>query len=133
ASATDHAPDASVDKDVEFGLAANGISGLETALGTVLAMVDAGLISLTRALEALTAGPARVLGAQWGDRPTPGLLEGAPADLVVFDRSDSWSVEPGALASRGKNTPLTGRELGGRGLVTIANRRLAYESSDRSV
>jgi dihydroorotase len=126
---TDHAPHTSVDKDVEFGLAANGISGLETALGVVLAMVDAGLVPLTRAIEALTVGPARVLGSRWGDRPAPGLVEGAPADLVVFDRSTTWRVEEGSLASRGKNTPLLGRELPGAVLLTVASGRLAYDGA----
>jgi dihydroorotase len=129
AIATDHAPHASVDKDVEFGLASNGISGLETALGAVLAMVDAGLVPLARAIEALTVGPARVLGARWGDRPAPGLVEGAPAELVVFDRSATWLVESDALASRGKNTPLLGRDLPGLVLATIAGGRLAYEAA----
>jgi dihydroorotase len=130
AIATDHAPHAAVDKDVEFGLAANGISGIETALGVVLAAVDAGLMPLARAISALTAGPARVLGASWGDRPGPGLVEGAPADLVVFDRSEAWTVAPEALASRGKNTPLAGRELAGVVLLTVAAGRLAYEAAD---
>jgi dihydroorotase len=129
AIATDHAPHTSVDKDVEFGSAANGISGIETALGIVLALVDAGLVPLARALEALTTGPARVLGTGWGGGAAPGLVEGAPADLVVFDRSASWTVEPAALASRGKNTPLAGRELAGRVLLTVAGGRLAYEST----
>jgi dihydroorotase len=129
AIATDHAPHAAVDKDVEFGLAANGISGLETALGLVLALVDAGLLPLTRAIEALTAGPARVLGAGWGDRPTPGLVEGARADLVVFDRADTWTVTADALASRGKNSPLLERTLSGRVFLTVAGGRLAYESA----
>ena len=130
AIATDHAPHTSVDKDVEFGLAANGISGIETALGTVLAMVDAELVPLTRAIEALTTGPARVLGSGWGSGAAPGLVEGAPANLVVFDRSSSWTVGPEALASRGKNTPLVGRELTGRVLLTVAGGRLAYEAPD---
>ena len=129
AIATDHAPHTSVDKDVEFGLAANGISGIETALGVVLAAVDAGLIPLTRAIELLTSGPARVLGAAWGSGAAPGLLEGAPADLVVFDRSASWTVAPEALASRGKNTPLAGRDLAGTVLFTIAGGRVAYEAA----
>ena len=129
AIATDHAPHTSVDKDVEFGLAANGISGLETALGVVLAMVDAGLVPLARAIEAMTAGPARVLGARWGDRPAPGLVEGAPADLVVFDRAATWRVAADGLASRGKNTPLLGRDLPGVVLATIAGGRLAYEAA----
>jgi dihydroorotase len=130
AIATDHAPHTAVDKDVEFGLAANGISGIETALGVVLVIVDAGLLPLSRALEALTAGPARVLGAAWGAGAAPGLVEGAPADLVVFDRSASWAVGPDVLASRGKNTPLTGLELPGRVLLTVAGGRLAYEAAD---
>jgi dihydroorotase len=129
AIATDHAPHTAVDKDVEFGLAANGISGIETALGVVLAAVDAGVIPLARALAALSVGPAGVLGAAWGERRAPGLVEGAPADLIVFDRSASWTVTPDNLASRGKNTPLLGRELPGQVLVTVAAGRLAYEAA----
>ena len=127
AIATDHAPHASVDKDVEFGLAANGISGIETALGVVLAAVDAGLLPLARAITLLTTGPAGVLGSATGGS-TPGLVEGAQADLVVFDRSATWTVEPEALASRGKNTPLAGRDLPGRVLLTVAGGRFAYEA-----
>jgi dihydroorotase len=130
AVATDHAPHTAVDKDVEFGTAANGISGIETALGVLLAAVDAGLIPLGRAIDALTVGPARVLGTAWGDRPAPGLVEGTTADLVVFDRSASWTVTPEGLASRGKNTPLVGRELTGRVLLTIAGGQVAYEALD---
>ena len=130
AIATDHAPHTSVDKDVEFGLAANGISGIETALGVVLAAVDAGLLPLAQAISLLTTGPARVLGSAWGAGPAPGLVEGAPADLVVFDRSATWTVEAGALASRGKNTPLAGRTLAGAVVLTVAGGRLAYQAAD---
>jgi dihydroorotase len=130
AIATDHAPHTAVDKDVEFGLAANGISGIETALGMVLAAVDAGLVPLARAIEALSVGPGRVLGSRWGGGATPGLVEGAPADLVVFDRAATWVVAPDALASRGKNTPLLGRSLSGVILLTVAGGRLAYEAAE---
>ncbi len=61
---------------------------------------------------------------------SPGLVEGAPADLVVFDRSASWTVTPESLASRGKNSPLIGRELPGRVLLTVADGRLAYEAPE---
>ena len=132
AIATDHAPHTSVDKDVEFGVAANGISGIETALGVVLALVDAGLVPLARAVAALTTGPARVLGSPAGEgrSGSGGIVEGAPADLVVIDRSASWAVSPDALASRGKNTPLLGRELPGRVLLTVAGGRFAHEATD---
>lgn len=132
AVATDHAPHTAVDKDVEFGVAANGISGIETALGVLLEMVDAGELSLERAINLLTSGPARVLGSwpRLAGAPAArsrGLVEGAPADLVVFDRGERWTVSPATLASRGKNSPLLGRELPGRVLLTLAGGRLAYE------
>ncbi len=130
AIATDHAPHTEVDKAVEFGLAATGISGIETALGLVLAAVDAGRLTLVRAIEALTVGPAAVLGSRPRRSRTVGLVEGAPADLVVFDRSDRWTVTPDSLASNGKNTPLLGMHLPGRVLLTMAAGRVAYEAPD---
>jgi len=126
AIATDHAPHTEVDKDVEFGLAANGISGIETALGLVLELVDAGRLPLRTAVEALVSGPSRVIGERLGDARN-GLAEGQPVDLVVFDRSDRWPVTPDSLASKGKNSPLLGRDLPGRVLLTVAGGRLAYE------
>jgi dihydroorotase len=139
AVATDHAPHTVVDKEVEFGRAANGISGIETALGVLLALVDAGKLPLARAVAALTTGPAGVAAGRPGAATTAavsasaarprGLTEGAPADLVVFDRSDRWQVTPGSLLSKGKNSPLIGRELPGRVLLTIAAGHLAYEDA----
>jgi dihydroorotase len=125
AIATDHAPHTQVDKDVEFGLARPGIAGIETALGLLLEAVDAGLIPLERVVEALTTAPARVLGDGAGVRP--GLHEGTPADLVVIDRGARWTVDSSALHTRGFGSPLLGRSLPGRVLLTIAAGRLAYE------
>ena len=129
--ATDHAPHTIVDKEVEFGYASNGISGIETALGTILALVSTGRLPLRRAVEALTSGPAHVLGSWPGlagsavARPR-GLFDGRPADLVVIDQDASWTVTPQSLLSKGKNTPLIGQELRGRTALTIARGRLAY-------
>jgi dihydroorotase len=122
AIATDHAPHTEVDKAVEFGSAANGISGIEAALGLVLAAVEAGQVPLTRALAALSVGPAAIAGRRRG------LVEGEPADLVVFDGAERWTVTTETLASKGKNSPLIGMELNGRVLLTIASGRLAYEA-----
>jgi dihydroorotase len=130
AIATDHAPHTEVDKAVEFGQAVNGISGIETALGLVLAAVDAGQLTLLRAMEAMTVAPLRILAGRSRRSGSPGLLEGEPADLVVFDRSDPWPVTADGLASRGKNSPLLGRELPGRVLVTMAGGRIAYEAPE---
>jgi dihydroorotase len=97
----------------------------------VLEAVDAGRLSLATAIAALTTGPARVLGAgggagaAGGARPR-GLTEGESANLVVFDRSERWSVTPRSLVSKGKNSPLLGCDLPGRVLLTVASGRLAY-------
>jgi dihydroorotase len=125
AIATDHAPHAEVDKAVEFGSAANGISGIETALGLVLEAVDAGRLPLATAIAALTTGPARVLRGGNGTSRSRGLTEGEPANIVVFDRSERWTVTSESLLSKGKNSPLLGRDLPGRVLVTVAGGRLA--------
>jgi dihydroorotase len=130
AVATDHAPHTQVDKAVEFGLARPGIAGIETALGLLLEAVDAGQLSLLRAIEALTIGPSRVLGGAAG--VAPGFAEGAPADLVIFDRAERWTIEPERLLTRGWGGPLLGRSLPGPVLLTIAGGRLAYEDTERA-
>jgi dihydroorotase len=122
AIATDHAPHTEVDKAVEFGLAANGIAGIETAIGLVLAAADAGQLTLERAIAVLTTGPAAVLGR------SRGLILGELADLVVIDRTDRWSVTEVGLLSKGTHSPLLGIELPGRVLLTIASGRVAYEA-----
>ena len=101
-----------------------------TALGVILAAVDAGQLTLLQAVGALTTGPAAILGDRSRRAGSVGLVEGAPADLVVFDRSDRWTVTSETLLSRGKNTPLLGMDLGGRVLLTMAGGRLAYEAAD---
>jgi len=127
AIATDHAPHTEVDKDVEFGLARPGIAGIETALGVLLEAVDAGRVSLPRVVEALTSGPASVLGPIVDGLGS--LVVGAPADLVVFDRSARWTVAPGSLRTKGHGSPLLGRSLPGRVLLTLAQGRLAFEDA----
>ena len=103
AIATDHAPHTSVKKDVEFDQAAFGISGLETALGLVLGGVRVHWAPLGSVIDALTIGPARVLG-----------LEPVEDDWIAIDRDAEWLVTAGELVSKGKNTPVLGRTLIGR-------------------
>ncbi len=136
AIATDHAPRTTVEKAVEFGDAAPGISGIETALGLALAAVRAGLIDLMTLARAFTVGPLAVLprhvltaatGTGDGTPARAGSLEaGALADLVVVDRATDWTVTPEALLSKGKNSPLLDRRLPGRVLLTVAQGRFAY-------
>jgi len=124
AIATDHAPHTEVDKHVEFGWAINGISGIETALSVILAGVAAGQLPLIKAVAALTIGPASVLGDRAGIEP--GLREGEPADLVVVDAGATWTVTTASLRSKGKNTPLLGRDLPGVVRLVLAGGRVAY-------
>ncbi len=128
AVATDHAPIARPDREVEFGMSVPGIAGIETALGLLLAAVDAGRLPLARAIAALTSGPARVLGPRPAST-APGLIVGARADLVVIDRSAGWTVGPATIRSLGAPSPLVGRDLPGLVLLTIADGRLAWEAS----
>lgn len=128
AIATDHAPHTEVDKSVEFGAARPGIAGIETALGILLEAVEAGLVPLARVIEALTIGPARVLGT--AAAPVGGsVVDGATADLVVFDRSARWTVGPETLETKGFGHPLAGRSLPGEVLLTVAAGRVAYEAA----
>jgi dihydroorotase len=137
AIATDHAPHTQVDKMVEYGDAANGISGIETALGLVLAGVEAGLAPLSTVIAALTTGPERVLGAaaaggrgRGAGRLVPGLAVGSAASLVVVDTADGWDVTAASLRSRGKNSPLLGRRLRGRVLATLADGRFGHADTE---
>jgi dihydroorotase len=120
AIATDHAPHPRERKAVEFGAAAPGMIGLETALSLGLAAVKAGSMSLTRLLEALSSAPAKLIGE------TRSLNAGSVADLVVFDPTARWRVEAGALASASSNTPLLGMELPGVVRMTVASGRVTY-------
>jgi dihydroorotase len=115
AVATDHAPHAVQEKLCEFDTAAFGMVGLETALPLVL---STGL-PLQRIMEALTVGPVRGLGLERHVEGIGTLAIGAPADLVVFDPTREWTVEPEAFASKGKNTPLLGRRVRGQVVATL--------------
>jgi dihydroorotase len=120
AIATDHAPHPRERKAVEFGAAAPGMIGLETALSLGLAAVEAGSLSLMRLLETLSTGPAKLVGE------ARSLAEGSVADLVVFDPNARWRVEASALASGSSNTPLLGMELPGVVRMTVAGGRVTY-------
>jgi len=127
AIATDHAPHASVKKDLEFDQAAFGISGLETALALVLGGVRVHWAPLGAVIDALTIGPARVLG-----------IEPPHDDWIAIDRDAEWLVTRDELSSKGKNTPLLGRTVIGRvvhvslaGETKLAERRGNAEAAGR--
>ena len=116
AVATDHAPHAVEDKEQEFDHAPPGTIGLETALGVVMTeLVETDALSLTRAVEAMSTGPARILGLAEHGGP---LEPGRAANLVVFDPATEWVVEA-PFASKSRNSAFLGRTLRGRVVHTM--------------
>ncbi len=119
AIATDHAPHAVTEKDVEFDQAANGIIGLETALPLSLELVRAGHISEKRLVELMSVNPANLLGVEGGT-----LAEGVAADVTVVDPDLEFVFHEEIICSKGKNSPFIGRKLKGKAVMTFMNGRL---------
>jgi dihydroorotase len=122
AIATDHAPHTENDKLCEFARAPFGISGFETASGSLMSLVHNGKLELNLLIARLTGGPAGVIGSELGT-----LEIGAPADIAILDPNIEWVVDTAQFASKGKNTPLDGRELTGKVMATISSGRLVYK------
>jgi dihydroorotase len=127
AIATDHAPHALHEKDVEFTAAPPGILGFETALPVVLALVRSERVTPLQLMAALSFNPARVLGLAQGR-----LERGAPADVVVIEPDKRWVYDPAKGFSKSRNSPWAGQELQGRALCTVVAGRLVYHA-DRGV
>jgi dihydroorotase len=120
AIATDHAPHASVKKNVEFDQAAFGITGLETALSLVLGGVNAGWCDRDTVIRALTTGPAGVLGISLHED-----------DWIAIDPDAEWTVTAESLVSMGKNTPLLGKTLRGRVVHAVVGGEVRFEGGLR--
>jgi dihydroorotase len=127
AIATDHAPHAVHEKDVEFTAAPPGILGFETALPVVLALVRSAAVTPLQLVAALTVNPARVLGLAQGR-----LEAGAPGDVAVIDPDKKWIYDPAKGYSKSRNSPWAGQEMWGRVTHTLVNGRLVYHA-DRGV
>lgn len=108
AIASDHAPHEEDSKRVEFGRATFGILGLQTSLPLALELVRDGVLSLERAVEAFTIGPARAFRLPYGT-----LAPGSPADVTIVDPERSWSFSREVVRSLSFNSPFLGRELKG--------------------
>jgi dihydroorotase len=125
AIATDHAPHAIHEKEVEFENAPNGITGLETALGLSLRWLHKEWkMPLGRVLSLLSAQPAALLGLK--GRGT--LTVGSFADVVVFDPKAEWIYRARDTKSKSRNTPFDGWTMQGKIRWTISEGRIAYTS-----
>ncbi len=123
--ATDHAPHPLEDKEAEWGAAAMGMTGLETALGVVaLTMVEPGLLSWRQVAERMSSTPAHIGRLDSGDTPQGRpIAVGEPANLCLVDTATPWTVDPRQSASRSRNTPFAGRELPVRVVATFLRGR----------
>jgi len=123
AIATDHAPHAAHEKQVEFERAAFGITGLETALALAITKLHREhKIPLTRIVELFTAGPARVFDL----RGRGSLQRGNFADATIFDPKKRWTFEAAKSRSMSHNTPFDGWQFTGKVVATIVGGKIVY-------
>ena len=120
AIATDHAPHALFEKEVEYTAAPFGIIGLETCWGLVgRELIRAGVLDVHSAVYKLTVAPREILGL-----PVPVVEEGADANLTVFDADTVWTFERRHIQSKSHNTPFLGAEMVGRAWAVYNRGRL---------
>lgn len=120
---SDHTPVDEDAKQLPFAEAEAGATGLELLLPLTLKWADEARIALPEALKRVTSAPRCILGL-----PSNGLQAGQAADLCIFDPDEWWKVEPAALQSQGKNTPLLGYEVRGRVRHTLIGGRVVYQA-----
>jgi dihydroorotase len=132
---SDHNPVADDMKNLPFGEAEPGATGLELLLSLALRWGQDSALPLTQTLARVTHGPVRVLSDALGSLASSAgrLVEGGVADICIFDPLATWAVEPAGLASQGKHTPFafasTGMALPGRVTATLVAGVLAYEAT----
>ena len=122
AIASDHAPHAATDKDMEFEYAANGLIGLETSLGLSLKLVEAGILTLSELVMKMSTAPATILRVPGGT-----LQPGHCADITVIDLNRSWTVDKMRSRSKSRNTPFHGWSLKGKAVLTVMGGNISYE------
>ena len=118
---SDHTPTDDDEKNVPFGEATPGASGLEMLLPLTLKWAEQANVPLPQALARITTHPANVLNKTQGR-----LAANAPADICIFDPRAYWAVTRETLVSLGKNTPYLSRELQGKVTHTICAGRIVY-------
>lgn len=121
---TDHAPHALKDKQVEYNLAAFGISGIETSFAlSYTYLVKSGKLSLNELANLMSANPANILSLEGGK-----ITEGGVADLTVVDLDKKWTIDSAKFVSKGKNTPFEGYEVYGGIEMTIVDGQIKYKN-----
>ena len=126
---SDHCPVDDDAKVLPFAEAEAGATGVELLLSLAVKWSQDQNVPLLRALEVVTAAPARLLGSALGTLQASlgQLVEGGVADLCVVNPQQAWTVTPQALVSQGKSTPFTGYEVPARVQLTMVNGHIAFE------
>ena len=120
---TDHAPHSLKDKQVEYELAAFGISGIETSFAlSYTYLVKTGILTLAELSKRMSAAPAQILGLDGGE-----IKEGAVADLTIVDLNRKYVIDSKKFLSKGKNTPFNGFEVYGEVQYTIVGGAIKFK------
>jgi len=122
--ASDHAPHADFEKEVEFDAAPFGIIGLETELGLFVDLLvhKHRRVDIVRLIEMYTAEPAKLLKLEAGT-----LSVGAPADVTLLNPDLEWTVQIDKFESESRNSPFNGWKLKGRAVRTIVGGKTVWE------
>lgn len=121
AIATDHAPHSTIEKNVEFDLAANGIIGLETAIPLTLKLVRSELISATEMVRLLSVNPIQILKVAGGN-----LCTGSNADLTIIDPDLVFTYTAESVISKSQNSPFLEQEMQGKAVLTLVDGKIVY-------
>lgn len=121
---TDHAPHSKKDKEVEYNLAAFGMSGIETSFSlSYTYLVKSGIMTISELSRLMAGNPAEVLGLEGGE-----IKVGAPADLAIVDLNAKYVIDGNKFISKGKNTPFNGYEVYGKVVKTLVDGDVKYSA-----
>jgi len=126
AIATDHAPHAFEEKDMEYKQAPPGFAGMETALGVLLTgLYHTGTLTLLELVERMSTAPARILGLEAGV-----LKVGSLADITIFDADVEWVVDSSKFYTKGKHTPFDKLPLKGKAVATMVRGKFVMQNGE---
>jgi dihydroorotase len=124
AIASDHAPHSTVEKELEFEYAANGIIGLESSLPLILRLIREGVLTPLEAVAKISRNPARILAIPFGT-----LRKEMAADLTIIDPEVKYTVDVNRFKSKSRNCPFAGMEVQGKAVMTLVGGKVVFSAS----
>ena len=122
AIATDHAPHTPQEKS-NFKTSPNGVIGMETSLSAgITTLVEGGFLSLSELIRLMSTNPAKILGIEAGT-----LCVGAPADVILLNDQETWTVDVEKLHGKSRNAVFKGRTLTGKVKLTICRGKIVFD------